>query len=277
MFALQAVVSTDYSFYLASSDLFEDFYRWCLQFTMLYMDLLFITSCAKLLYEPIYKDFVENVFERISNRTTVLKIQLALDVDWAQPNNIMNTLALLAEKNAAMSGRSNIPTYLDKVSLALLRRQNDWHSVNCEFELFRGDAVKQAEPFFLRLLFMETAMFDEETSSSFASISSRRSGAAAEKVSALFNAALPSKSRHIANAPVYSAPKQVVVSIIATVRGKSTACTNSPVRSIEDVKKVLSSLAADAATDEGQNIMAVREELLLLSLDLNYPNMSSID
>jgi hypothetical protein len=182
----------------------------------------------------------------LGSGATVLKIQLALDADWAQSNNIMNTLALLAEKNAAMSGRSDIAKLLNEASLALLRRQNDWNSANFESELFGGSGV-QAEPFFQRLAVTERAKFEEETSS-IATIRPSSSG---------------------------SAPTQVVVSILAAVRGKSTAYTSGPVRSIQDVKKVLSSLAADAVTDEGENIMAVRRMILIL-LTSRLLNLSAL-
>ena len=83
-------------------------------------------------------------------------------------------------------------------------------------------------------------MFDEDdTSSSFAYISSRRSGTTAEKVSTLLRHSSARAERDVSNAPVYSAPTQVVVFIIAAVRGKSTAYSNKLINTYR-VKKTVS-------------------------------------
>lgn len=159
---------------------------------------------------------------------TVMKIQIALESDWAEKNNIMGTLSNLAEKNGAMSGRNSIAKLLSEASLALLRKQGDWNSAAYEGELFRN-AEKAAEPAFQKLAVKERAKFEEETSS-FASI-------------------VPSS--------MGSTPTQVVVSIVVALRGTSSGYMKNNLRSISDVSTCLQGLAADALTDNGENIMAV--------------------
>ena len=56
---------------------------------------------------------------------TVMKVQIALESDWAERSNIMNTLSMLAEKNSALSGREDIAKLLSEASLALLRKQGE--------------------------------------------------------------------------------------------------------------------------------------------------------
>ena len=159
---------------------------------------------------------------------TVMKIQVALSADWAEQKNIMNTLARLAEKNAAMGGRNDLATLLSDASLALLRKQGDWNAVAYESELFGGGGRK-AEPAFQQLAIKERAKFEEETS----------------------------KIATIAPSAVGSSPTQVVVSIVVAVRGRSSGYMSGPMRSTADVSRCLQGLATDALTDQGENVMAV--------------------
>ena len=52
-------------------------------------------------------------------------------------------------------------------------------------------------------------------------------------------------------------PTKAVVSIVVALRGRSDALQLSGVRGVNDVRSVLQSLAAEALTDEGENVMAV--------------------
>ena len=162
---------------------------------------------------------------------TVMKIQLSLSSDWSQPGNIMETLTRLAEKNSAMSGRTDLSKLLSESVIALLRRQNEWKSAAFEGEQFTLGPQK-AEPYFQRLAVQERAKFEEEnSSSSVAVIKSSNSGRGAQ-------------------------PTEVVVSLVVAVRGQSTAYSRN-VRSLAEVKKCLQGLAADSLSDEGENVMAV--------------------
>lgn len=164
----------------------------------------------------------------LGSGATVMKVQVALESDWAEKGNIMNTLSMLAEKNAAMSGRGDIAKLLSEASLALLRKKSDWNSAAYESELFRSSG-QAAEPAFQKLAIKERAKFEEETSS-IASIRASDIG---------------------------STPTQVVVSIVVALRGKSSAYMPQNLRTISDVSACLQGLAADALTDDGNNIMAV--------------------
>ena len=162
--------------------------------------------------------------------STVVKLQLSLSSDWNQPGNIMETLTRLAEKNSAMTGRTDLARLLSESALALLRRQNDWNSAAYEGEQFTFGPQK-AESYFQRLAVKERAKFEEEnSSSSFAVIKSTNTGV--------------------------SKPTQVIVSLVVAIRGSSSSYVRK-VQSIGDAKKCLEGLAADALTDQGENIMAV--------------------
>ena len=164
----------------------------------------------------------------LGSGATVMKVQVALESDWAERGNIMNTLSMLAEKNSALSGRGDIAKLLSEASLALLRKQSDWNSAAYEGELFRGSG-QSAEPAFQKLAIKERAKFEEETSS-MATVRPSNIG---------------------------STPTQVVVSIVVALRGKSSGYMQQNLRSISDVSACLQGLAADALTDGGDNIMAV--------------------
>ena len=164
----------------------------------------------------------------LGSGATVMKVQIALESDWAERSNIMNTLSMLAAKNSALSGREDIAKLLSEASLALLRKQGDWNSAAYEGELFRQGG-QAAEPAFQKLAVKERAKFEEETSS----VATIR----------------PSK--------IGSTPTQVVVSIVVALRGKSSGYMPNNLRSVSDVATCLQGLAADAMTDDGNNIMAV--------------------
>lgn len=159
---------------------------------------------------------------------TVMKVQIALESDWAERNNIMDTLSTLAARNSALSGREDIAKLLSEASLALLRKQGDWNSAAYEGDLFKQGG-QAAEPAFQKLAVKERAKFEEEVSS-VATIRPSQIG---------------------------STPTQVVVSIVVAMRGKSSAYMPNNLRTVSDVSACLQGLAADAMTDGGNNVMAV--------------------
>ena len=86
----------------------------------------------------------------LGSGATVMKLQIAMSSNWAEENNIMETLTRLAERNSAMTSRNDLARLLSESSLALLRRVNDWDSAAYEGERFMMGPQK-AEPFFQRL------------------------------------------------------------------------------------------------------------------------------
>jgi uncharacterized membrane protein len=165
----------------------------------------------------------------LGNGATVMKLQIAMSTDWAEPGNTIETLTRLAEKNNALSGRRELASLLSESSLALLRRSKDWNACAYEGEKFMFGPSK-AEPYFQNLAIRERSKFEEETPSDMM----------------LVKSAANSNSQ----------PTEMVVSLLVALRGSSTAYTES-VRSVGDAKKMLQNLAADALTDEGNNVMAV--------------------
>jgi uncharacterized membrane protein len=131
---------------------------------------------------------------------TVIKLQIALQSDWAESGNVMETLSRLAEKNSAMSNRSDLARLLSESSLALLRRVNDWDGAAFEGERFMMGPQK-AEPYFQRLAIGERSKFEKETNGDSSG------GVAMIKDS---------------NDNSVSQPTQVVVSLVVAMRGQST-------------------------------------------------------
>jgi len=168
----------------------------------------------------------------LGSGASVMKLQISMSSDWSQPGNIMETLTRMAEKNSAMSGRQDIAKLLSEASMAVLRRQNDWNAAAYEGELFSEGASGRAEPFFQRLAVQERAKFEEENTSNSVAVIRQSNAAGASK------------------------PTQVVVSIVVALRGRSSGY-GSNVRSLAEVRNCLQGLAADAITDEGENVMAV--------------------
>jgi uncharacterized membrane protein len=166
----------------------------------------------------------------LGSGATVLKLQVSLDSNWSQRGNIMETLTDLASrKGSSINSRSDISSLLSEASIALLRRESDWNSATIDGEVFNGgnNAIK-AEPFYQKLAITERTKFEKE------SIGTIRSS----------------------NVVSGSLPTQAVVSILVAIRGKSEAYKKN-VSNTREVKEILQSLASEALTDEGENIMAV--------------------
>ena len=174
-------------------------------------------------------DFGNGNGSTLGSGASIIKIQLALDSDWAQKDNIMEQLASLSSKYENMSERTEFANLLSKASMALLRRQQDWNSVAYEGEYFNNFQLNKAEPMYQKIAVNERAKFMNEKSGSTVERSSSSS----------------------------SKPTQMVVSIIVAMQGKSSAYMQKSVNNINDARQVLSSLAADAITDSGDNVMAV--------------------
>jgi len=165
----------------------------------------------------------------LGSGSTVMKLQISLDSNWRE-GNIMQNLALIAEKNGRLTSRGDISQLLSDTSIALLRCQSSWNAVAYEGEKYNNFNNQQTESSYQKLVVKERAKFEKETES-----------------------AIMLKGT-VKNDIV--APTQAVVSIVVAFRGKSNAYTKS-IRSLVDLKNCLENLASDALTDEGENVMAV--------------------
>ena len=154
-----------------------------------------------------------------------MKIQIALDDDWARRGNVMETLAAIASKQSDLSSRRALSQLLSDTSLALLRKSADWNSLYYSGEFFNERRSRDCEPAFQKLAISERAKFEQETSG----------------------------GRYLEGS---SKPTQVVVSLVVALRGKAQAYVDN-INSSRGLRECLQNLAADALTDEGDNIMAV--------------------
>ena len=158
---------------------------------------------------------------------TLVKLQVALDSNWAESGNIMQTLSDLAARRGTINGRSEISSLLSDVSIALLRKQPYWNAASISGERF-GSATK-VEPAFQKLAIQERTKFENEVTPMLL-------------------------DQYKANASKPQ-PTQAIVSLIVAIRGKSDALQKKI--SPADVVNALQSLASEALTDEGENILAV--------------------
>jgi uncharacterized membrane protein len=83
-------------------------------------------------------NFLGNLLSQMSTVTTVVKLQIGLDADWADEHNVMQTLSELSLQSSAPPANK-----LSEVSLALLRRQLDWNCAAFDCRLYRR--VSKAE------------------------------------------------------------------------------------------------------------------------------------
>merc|ERR1711871_1320379 len=158
----------------------------------------------------------------LGSGATLMKIQISLNDDWSKKGNIMDTLSVVSSKYSDLSSRNTLSQLLSDTSLALLRKSGDWNAVAYEGEVFRGGSSRDVEPAFQRVAVRERSKFEQETSG---------------------------VTRYT---DVDSCPTQVVVSL----RGRAQAYADKA-SSTKQLKDCLQNLAADALTDDGENIMAV--------------------
>ena len=160
---------------------------------------------------------------------SVMKLQVSMSADWAKNGNIMQTLTDLSSRSGNISGRSQISSLLSDASLSLLRKSEDWTSASFEGESFNG--AGKAEPTFQRIAIAERSKFKNENTSQ-------------------------GNARSSSSSIVQGASTEAVVSIIVAVRGRSDALKTSA-SSVGNIKTILQTLASEALTDEGENIMGV--------------------
>lgn len=165
----------------------------------------------------------------LGDGASIVKLQVSLDADWSKDGNIMQTMADLAARKGIISGRSDISSLLSEASVALLRRQNDWSAVSFDTQEFRRGESDRAEPAFQRLAIQERTKFEKES----------MPGAAIRSTSIGYT------------------PTQAVVSLVVAIRGRSDTLKKKMLSSRNDVREVLQTLASEALTDEGDNVMAV--------------------
>jgi uncharacterized membrane protein len=86
----------------------------------------------------------------LGDGASLVKLTLAVDSDWNNRNNIMNTLARLASQNEGQLGsRKSLANFLSEISLALLRQQGDWVASAYDSESYNErESRKVGELFF---------------------------------------------------------------------------------------------------------------------------------
>ena len=171
-----------------------------------------------------------DVFGSLGSGATIIKLQIGVVSNWSKSSNIMDVLSSIARESGKISGRSKIANLLSETSIALLIRKSSWNSASMEGEKF--DHSLKAEPYFQKLVIQERTKFESETA----------------------NVGYPDIDEK--DEYVFSKPTQSVVSIIVAIRGTSDALKIN-IRNANDLSNCLQTLASEALTDDGENIMAV--------------------
>jgi uncharacterized membrane protein len=189
----------------------------------------------------------------LGSGATVIKLQIALESDWSQEGNIMETMSRISQKNAGgqavMTGRTELSTLLSETALALLRRKDSWSAASLSGERFAGgDGALRAEPSFQRTVVQERSKFESEvkpSASDFTSYSDFGSNRA------------PSVDGRYSGTG--SKQTQAVVSVVVAMRGRSEALrgADNVAVSVPEVTRVLQTLASEALSDEGENVLGV--------------------
>lgn len=185
-------------------------------------------------------------FNSVDESATITKLQLALTADWRDSESIMKKLSLIASKYGNIDGRNDLANLLSEVTLALLRKKNDWHSVAYDANFINDQS--RVEGTFQKLAIQERSKFEIESDSK-SQIGLIRDNSQSQQTLS-------------------------VVTLIIASRGKSNSFSNKPLRTFEATKECLEGLAADALTNEGDDILAVE---LLWSPDNSEMTLSERD
>jgi len=143
----------------------------------------------------------------------------------------METFGEIAACNVDTDSRAGLSRLLSEAALALLRRQKDWNAVYFKGKRFNTSQSKNTETKFQTMAVKERSKFERESN----------------PVSFL---------KEIKSDPV-SIPTQAVVSLLVALRGSDAAYTKRANGSVEGMVTCLQKLAAEALTDNGDNVLAV--------------------
>lgn len=167
---------------------------------------------------------------------------------------------LASRRDGRLTERAELARLLSDASIALLRRESDWSAASVKGERFNGGNTEKAEPFFQRLAIQERTKFESESS----------------------GADLARRNGNLVISP-NGTKTEAVVSLVVAIRGRSDALLS--VSSPNDVKACLQTLASEALTDDGENIMAVEvlwtpsdegEILSKRDLIVDYPELMKL-
>jgi uncharacterized membrane protein len=159
-----------------------------------------------------------------ADSATVIKLNIALNSDWGN-NGIIPAITEIATSSGDLSERGELSKLLSETSLALLRRSNDFIAISHESKSFNSDS-ENTESYFQRMAIKERSKFERENSPARMMIDNGSKSSLA------------------------------VVSLVVALRGSQNPAYKSA-RSLTDAREILQSLAADAMTDGGNNVLAV--------------------
>jgi uncharacterized membrane protein len=191
-----------------------------------------------------------------------------LDTNWQDQSSLLYSLpqlqqqyetaaASVSSSSSSSSSRTSLATLLSNAVLTLLRKESNWSAVSLSGESWSRENNK-AETVFQKYVISERAKFEKETVSTRATTSS--------------------------SSTTTAGATQMIVSLVIAIRGQSdiwnilrsnnnnnnnnnnnkipfinAAASTSPgkITNSNELKNVLQTLASEALSDEGENILAV--------------------
>ncbi|KAG5192255.1 hypothetical protein JKP88DRAFT_230236 [Tribonema minus] len=171
----------------------------------------------------------------------VVKLQVALNASDRSSRGILAQLKSIAER-AETSSRGGLSTAVSEVCLALVRRQPDWIASASQYEYFAPRSAERAEAVFNTYAIAERTKVERETVSRFGgedlSDSRRSDGVRPEDL---------------------GKPTQAVVTIVLALKGESLKRfqLERSINSASALRNVLTQVAGDATTDDGENVLGV--------------------
>lgn len=175
----------------------------------------------------------------LGNGVSVVKLQLALSVRDRSDSGFLGQLKAIAER-AETGSRGGLSAAVGETCMALLRRQNDWVAANSKFEYFKPRSSERAEAVFNSYAIDERSKVERETVARFGGedLSDKRSSSGVQ-------------------AHNIGMPTQAVVTVVLALRGESLRKfqLERRINSVAAARGVLSQLAADVATDDGDNVL----------------------
>lgn len=186
---------------------------------------------------------------------SVVKVQVALNADWTDPNCIMTALSGNTTPGSG-DDRSGLGLLLSETALSLLRAKQSWTAASVEVEQFRGlDALQRAEPYYQRRVVDERSKFEKEVTGPNAHITAYAGSGAGGEMQHILN---QHRDLAVTDSSNRNSKTHAVVSLLVVLRGRSDGLPSTrQALSAGNVARWLQALAAEGLSSEGENLLGM--------------------
>jgi hypothetical protein len=219
---------------------------------------------------------------------TVMKLQVALDSNWAEKGNIMDTLSVLLDRKESRDSYPSLysdrhANLLSEASVALLRKRASWSAASIQNERFWSwYAQDKAQLRFQQLAVGERVQIHADQAPSWDINAAKPARVAVSWLQQLQQIPAQMGGTSSSSSSTSSTSTTAVVSLVVMVRGETQALRVSGTPET-DVAAALTALAAEALYKE-ENIMLLEllwspsgwGSTLSLSDLIGYPELMSL-